>query len=108
MNKIVEQGASQKQLEETRLLIKDFLQSLRTAPDEYDLDFTSETVQVTSFKKLEKFIPTGIDADLVLAGTSDGKLYLIGVFRDEDADFYQVELRFEGSDKFSDATETSG
>ena len=69
-------------------MIKEFLTSLRSVPDEYDLDFTNESVQITGFKKLEKFRPDRVDADLMLTSTSNGKVFIIGVFRDEDADFY--------------------
>mmetsp|Transcript_19354 Transcript_19354/g.26203 ORF Transcript_19354/g.26203 Transcript_19354/m.26203 type:complete len:176 (+) Transcript_19354:2221-2748(+) len=79
--------------------------SLREAPDEYDLDFASETVSVNSLRKLEKFSPDGVDADLMLASTNTGKLYLIGVFK-ADGDFFQEEIKFPGNDQISEVAET--
>ena len=69
-------------------LMKHFLSTLRDVPDEYGLDFTGETVKITSLMKLEKFSPSGVDADLMLVSASNGQLFLVGVFRDEEADFY--------------------
>jgi len=82
------------------------LAGLREEADEYDLDFTDESIKVTNIKKLEKFSPKGVDADFMLVSSSHGQLFLVGVYKDEENDFYQLELTFTGSDKFNDVTET--
>ena len=52
--------------------MKHFLNGLREVPDEYDLDFTDESIKVTNFKKLELFSPSDVDADLMVVSTSHG------------------------------------
>ncbi len=52
--------------------MKHFLTGLREVPDEYDLDFTDETIKLTNLKKLEKFSPAGLDADFMLVSSSIG------------------------------------
>ena len=106
VSKILSRGGSQEDVQEAKTLMQQFMTGLREAPDEYDLDFTSDTVGVSSLRKLEKFSPAGIDADLMLASTTDGKVFLIGVYRDEERDFYQEELMLPGSEKIGEIAET--
>lgn len=86
--------------------MQQFMTGLREAPDEYDLDFTSDTRGISSLRKLEKFSPVEVDADMMLASTTNGKVFLLGVYRDEERDFYQEQLTFPGSDKIGEIAET--
>ena len=68
------------EINETKNIMQNFLKGIKAKWQDFDFDFigVGQQTEIEFFCKIEKFF-SNLEADLILANTSDEKVYLIGV-----------------------------